>query len=326
MSGVPRVGSGRGLIVFAVGMLLVAAVFAGSGSSHSAVTVKPNSLAFFDAGAGELTADVALPGPPLRCVVRSGTTWVIAYGGRTVYRVGTRRHRLLGTVKLGFAPSGVAADSGAVWARGENALVRIDPSSARVVGSIAAPPSAGRSVGTFYSSVASDQGSVWIANRLEILRIDPRTKKVQADNRKIAGYPTALAGGLGAMWVVDMGGLLYRLDPLSAAVLKQTTINLANAERPAAVAVGADGVWVTDASGNKVWKVDATGTVSGTVGVGRDPVAVAPAGGSIWVAAQNDDTLTQIDPSDATRVGTVAISRTPVALCGDATQLVVAVQ
>ena len=147
-----------------------------------------------------------------------------------------------------------------------------------------------------------------------------------ADNQTIASYPTALAGGLGAMWVVDMGGLLYRLDPLSAAVLKQTTINLANAERPAAVAVGADGVWVTDASGNKVWKIDATGTVSGTVGVGRDPVAIAPAGGSVWVAAQNDDTLSQIDPGSAKRVRTVAIGRTPVALCGDATQLVVAVQ
>ena len=326
MSGVPRVGSGRGLTVFAVGMLVVAAAFAGSGSSQSAVTVKPSSLAFLDARAGKVTADVALPGRPLRCVVCGTTAWVIDYERHALYRVDARRHRLVGTVRLGFAPSGVAADSGAVWVRGENALVRIDPSSARVVGSIAAPSSAGRSVGTFYSSVASDQGSVWIANRLEIARIDPRTKKVVADNQKIAGYPTALAGGLGAMWVVDMGGLLYRLDPLSAAVLRQTTINLANAERPAAVAVNGDAVWVTDASGNKAWKVDATGAVSASVGVGRVPVAVAPAGGSIWVAAQNDDTLAQIEPSSAKRVRTVAISRTPVALCGDATQLVVAVQ
>lgn len=146
-----------------------------------------------------------------------------------------------------------------------------------------------------------------------------------ADNQKLAGYPTALAGGLGAMWVVDTGGYLYRLDPLSAAVLKQATINVANVDVtnaalvPAAVAVGADAVWVTDASGNKAWKVDAAGAVTGSVEVGRFPVAIASAGGSIWVAAQNDDTLAQIEPSSATRVRMVAISHTPVALCGDAT-------
>ncbi|MGZ4440409.1 MAG: hypothetical protein ACXVZN_08605 [Gaiellaceae bacterium] len=216
--------------------------------------------------------------------------------------------------------------------RGTAALVFVDPSSARVTRSIAAPTSSGRGSNTFYSSVVSDQGSVWVANRLGIVRIDPRTKKVVADNQRIEGYPTGLAGGLGAMWVVDTGGYLYRLDPLSAAVLKQTmvdaaTLGVTNADlAPAAVAVGADAVWVTDASGNKAWKVDATGAVSRSVGVGRVPVAVAAAGGSIWVAAQNDDTLAQIEPSSATRVRTVAMSRMPVALCGDATQLVVAVQ
>ena len=302
------------------------------GDLYGPRTVKPSSLAFIDACAGNVTADVALPGRPLRCVVRGATVWAIDYQGHRLYRVDARLHRLVGTVKLSFAPTGVAADSEGVWVRGNAALVLVDPSSARVIRSIVAPASAGRATFTFYSSVASDQGSLWVANRLGIARIDPRTKKVVADNQKLAGYPTALAGGLGAMWVVDTGGYLYRLDPLNAAVLKQTTINEANADVtntalvPAAVAVGADAVWVTDASGNKAWKVDATGAVTGSVEAGRFPVAIAPAGGSVWVAAQNDNAVSQIEPGRATRVRTIAISHTPVALCGDATQLVVAVQ
>ena len=325
MPGVLRSGSARRAVVLAVGALLIGGLAASEGS-QAGVTVK-GSVVFVDGQTGAVTAEATLPGQPSRCVVRTGTAWLTDYQRHALYRVDANGHRLVRTVALGFAPTGVAAGPDGVWVRGNDALVLINPSSSKVVKKISVPATpGGRSGGTFYSPVAESGGSLWVGDRLEILRIDLRTKKVVAANRKVTAHPNAFADGLGAMWAVDMGGVLYRLDPRSTATLKQTTINLDNSEKPTAVAVYADAVWVTDAVGDKAWKIDPTGTPSGSVGVGHFPVAIAPAGGYVWVADQNDNTLAQIEPGSATRTRLVPISHTPVALCGDATQLVVAAQ
>lgn len=211
--------------------------------------------------------------------------------------------------------------------RGTDALVLVDPYSSHVITTVAVPAAEGGAGFGYYAPVAEAEGGVWVGNLLEVVRVDPRTKKVAAANRTITNNPTDFAGGLGAVWAVDNGGILYRLDPRSAAVLKRTWIgSAANSGVPTAVAVVAGAVWVTDPSGNKIWRVDATGMPSGTVDVGHLPVSIAPAGGSLWVADQHDNAVAQIDPSKSTLVRTVQLRHPPVALCSEGNQLAAAVQ
>ena len=65
---------------------------------------------------------------------------------------------------------------------------------------------------------------------------------------------------------------------------------------------------------NSVITVDRSGSVTGTVAVGAQPVAVAAGGGSLWVANMHDDTLTRLDPTTRRVLGTVPLGGAPTAL------------
>lgn len=125
----PKRKSHRRIVLAAAALLAVAALagaiyaFAGSGGG---IVVRPNSLAFLDARTGKITADVALPGPPGKCVVRGGNAWVTDYDGRTLYSVDVRHHHYGSSVGLGFAPSSVAAGSEGIWVAGVKTLALVD--------------------------------------------------------------------------------------------------------------------------------------------------------------------------------------------------------
>src|SRR6185437_8702831 len=66
---------------------------------------------------------------------------------------------------------------------------------------------------------------------------------------------------------------------------------------PAAVAVGAGGVWVANAEDGTVDRLDpATGKLVANIGTGADVNDIATGFGSVWVAGGNDGSVTQIDP------------------------------
>jgi DNA-binding beta-propeller fold protein YncE len=54
-----------------------------------------------------------------------------------------------------------------------------------------------------------------------------------------------------------------------------------------------------------------------TVTVGHRPVAVAVAGGSIWVANGTDKTLTRVDPSRGRVIETIKLDANPTAVAAD---------
>jgi DNA-binding SARP family transcriptional activator/streptogramin lyase len=67
--------------------------------------------------------------------------------------------------------------------------------------------------------------------------------------------------------------------------------------RPVSLAVGATGVWVSNADDGTVDQLDPrTGRLVHTIGVGADVYTVAVGFGSVWVAGGNNATLTRIDP------------------------------
>jgi len=79
---------------------------------------------------------------------------------------------------------------------------------------------------------------------------------------------------------------------------------------PAAVAVGAGGVWVTNAGDGTVGRLDIhTGRPVRTLGIGAHVSGVAVGFGSVWVAGGQDGTVTRIDATRNTIERTITVGR-----------------
>jgi YVTN family beta-propeller protein len=87
----------------------------------------------------------------------------------------------------------------------------------------------------------------------------------------------------------------------SVAVINPVTDKLVGdisvGKRPAAVAVGEGGVWVANQDDRTISQIDPkTRKVVDTIGVGSDVHEIASGFGSVWVAGGTDGTVTRIDP------------------------------
>jgi len=206
------------------------------------------------------------------------------------------------------AASGLLATgrhSGGTRTAPANSIAVIDPKTNAV--STTAP------VGMRPAALVEGYGSVWVANLEDrtIARLDPRTGRIER-TIPVAVQVAGLASGGGGIWYTTSSGRLYRIEPsydttAQVAALGRNDFRFARPQRPVAVAFGS--VWVVDASGS-VARVDpATGKVLARVPVGTDASAIVAGAGSVWVASPLDDTVSQIDPTNA--VTTIRVGHGP---------------
>jgi streptogramin lyase len=186
--------------------------------------------------------------------------------------------------------------------------VRIDPTSNRLAASSELPifPSAMLSAG---------DGSLWLASTLdgEVVRLDPTTGKVLA-TLPVPGVQ-ALSEGDGALWATARTGMadgsIARIDPTMNQVVGETQLSI----QPAAATFVDQALWIVDEGGGDVARFDpTTNSISQTIHVGFAPTGLAVANGWLWVvsgatATVDGPSLTQINPRDATVVGTTALGR-----------------
>ena len=122
----------------------------------------------------------------------------------------------------------------------------------------------------------------------------------------MAGGPGSAAAPGDSVWIAPSTGLLTRLDPSTGRVVQTIDPNAG----PAAVAVGADAVWVTDSDANTVTRVDPTGLLT-PIPVGHGPCAIAVGAGGVWVVDALDDAVVRIDPSTRAVTTTIPVGRHP---------------
>ena len=67
-------------------------------------------------------------------------------------------------------------------------------------------------------------------------------------------------------------------------------------------------------SPNSVGRIDGTGTVRASVGVGTNPVGVASGAGALWVANRSDHTVSRINPADGSTAQVIDVGQFPEAL------------
>jgi YVTN family beta-propeller protein len=222
------------------------------------------------------------------------------------------------TVALPGRPSAVAFASGLVWVAddGRGVVVTVDARRGKVVGLPIR-------VGPSPIGLAAGAGAVWVADASgTVTAIDTSTRRVKGPSVRIGAALSGIATGAGAVWVTDIErGILWRVDPSDRTTLPT---NVPMGVVRAAVFDGK--VWVTNSDATVTVVNATTLSVENTMTVGNGPIGLAPAGGAMWVANSDDDTVSAVDPGGPTRFPPVHVGKGPVAVAAGADGVWVASQ
>jgi len=217
-------------------------------------------------------------------------------------------NRLVGQFTVGARPDFIAYDAAhhALWVANldDNSISRVEPRTRQLVRTIRTDASP--------SGLALGAGSLWVANgdAASVSRIDPRYNRV-AQTIPIpgpSGYSvTAIAFGLGSVWVAQAGGTVSRIDPATGAVGDPIIVG----NEPSALAVGSEAVWAANGWDGTVSRIDPTNIVTQEIPVGRGVSAVAVGADAVWVANALEDTVQRIDPDTNAVMATIRVPKRP---------------
>jgi YVTN family beta-propeller protein len=148
-----------------------------------------------------------------------------------------------------------------------------------------------------------------VASSVSVNPIDPQFDAVGRAKRLgniVIGGPATVAAHGDAVWIAPSSGLLTELDGVTRRVIRRIDPN----SGPAAIALGAGAVWVTDSDADNVTRVDPTGLTT-PIAVGNGPTGIALGDGGVWVADSLDDAVVRIDPSTRSVTTTIPVGSSP---------------
>src|SRR5215207_251793 len=251
-----------------------------------------------------LTQDPAIEAPPregplrgLRARQRGGA--LVAFGGGLLLAAVIAVVLTLG--------NGSGADLASA-----NSLAVIDPQSDQLVATVP--------IGVDPADVSADADSVWVGNAGDdtATQVDPETMTVLGTTPAGTSMGGLAAGG-GAIWIGDSRvEKLVRIDP---ALQLRRSIRLAGgpatwtaSDDTQNVAVEPGAVWAR--SSGDIARVDPkSGHVVAKIPLGNSPTAIATGAGGVWIADDEDDTVTRIDPRSANAVtATTPVGQQPAAV------------
>jgi YVTN family beta-propeller protein len=245
----------------------------------------------------------------------NANVWVANTLDDTVSEVDPSTSRVKATVGVGRRPVAVVAGAKAIWALDRDGdVARIDPTSESVTATIAAGTPAADTAAAWIPSpsLAATGAAVWVAEPATgdtITRIDPRGAVVATIHT--GHIPLALAASADLAWVANQDGTLTRLDAASGHLLTRPTgasRSSSSGHADLAVASGPSGIWVADAIGQVVRRIDPTsGRVVAAIRLGLRPAGLAVTATAVWVEDPLAGSLTCINPSTNTAVRTTRV-------------------
>ena len=298
-----------GAVLLGAAISALAFELASGGGSHTLQT--SNALGLIVPGKRRLVDSVPLGLSPGPVAFAGDALWVADTDSATLVRVDPTSRRVVATVTMPRVVDGLAGDGDVLWAVGE---APADPfiRASRVdtqFNDVAQSVDVPSPAGG-WSRVASGGGALWVAPAFSLAtRLEPSSGRTVA-RIDPRSTPTAVAAGAGALWLGNgAAGTLTRIDAHGVV----TTIPVGNG--PSGIAVGAGAVWVADSLDDLLVRIDpSTLAVRATIRVGDGPVAVVIAAGSVWVANQHDRTVARVDPATDHVVERIAVGGSPEAL------------
>jgi DNA-binding beta-propeller fold protein YncE len=223
-------------------------------------------------------------------VVAAGFLWGTLFGGGEV--------SVSGPIAVGRGPLRLAAGARSIWVTSsrDGTLTRIDASSGEPVGS---PLRLGRGV----AGVAVGAESVWVASPRDgvVLRIDGDSGAIEQRVR-VGGHPGPIAFGGERLWVAgEYGEGVTAINAAGGRVFRR---GIAPHQAPLRLAVGAGGLWVSNATTGSVRRIDLGTALPGApFRVGRGPSGITVAGGVVWVANSRSDSVARLDSATGALLG-----------------------
>ena len=262
-----------------------------------------------DAERRRLRDVIAVPGRPTGLWLGPHDAWIIgeaAHEGATLWRFDPEFDEIPRTIDLRTGSDGsdaVIAGDRFVWTVDVGVVSQINAKTGKVLEHIPiGPVRAGSEAAADFQpaqAIALTDDSVWVAVLGALKRIS-RASGSSLQTIEIAGKseggayftPAAVASSGGDIWVAArynlacppcrLGrGVAVRIARDTGSV--KATIPVGNT--PVGIAIGAGAVWVANADGNSVTRIDPrTDTVTATIPIGNRPVAIASGGGAVWVS------------------------------------------
>jgi streptogramin lyase len=224
-----------------------------------------------------------------------------------------------GTMTVAFEHpiSSVAVGAGAIWAKGDTVLYRIDP----LTGRVDATTSLGKGA-LAYSELAVTNDAVWALNSEDntLSRVDPQSLRTVAtipvgDALKLNPYTVVprfprMWVGEGSVWVLNHGaGTLTRIDVQDNRAVITIPVGSLSAQwgrntfPSGHVSIAQGAVWVHNAEG--VLRVDPqTNAIVSRLTVGPAEVSETV----LWVRDQKQGSLSRVDPRTGRVEATIPVS------------------
>jgi virginiamycin B lyase len=248
---------------------------------------------------------LALAASALSAVAQTpGSEWAVPKPGIKEVQVPFASISASATIKAGGTADWALVTEDAVWIASTkpNAVLRIDPSTNKILALIKVP-------GEVCSGLASGFGSIWVplcGNRAALVRVDAAKNMITAT---LPIGPAGPEGGITAsedsVWIVsDKNGTLNRIDP-STNKVRQTTSIPPGSYNP----LFSNGiVWITGVESGVLTAVGAsTGRVLESIPVGPKPRFLTAGGGSVWTLNQGDGTVSRVDEKNRKVIATIQL-------------------
>lgn len=237
-----------------------------------------NHVVRLDAATSQIGAVVPIGEPCSGMAVGFGSLWIPSCKDHTVGRVDAKTGAPQAVIDAGPADSegGICSGAGSVWIIGskESDLLRIDPTSNRVVAHIHLPP------GSFNPVFAN--GSIWVSSNSggTLVRVNPHTNTVMSET-SVGPSPRFLTVGADSIWVLNQGdGTIARVDARTG---KRTAVIAAGIPGFGGEITFGDGAVWASVFDFPITRIDAkSNAVTGQwTGAGGDSIRVGH--GSIWL-------------------------------------------
>ena len=266
---------------------LAASLLSGGGGDSGAK--QRGAVARIDPGSGRLISETALSGRPTAVAAGAGTVWIASNEEGKLWRLRPGRAGLTDIDSVG-SPRDIAFYRGRMYvaADGPKSWRGTSPHMTRPAGLVRAGSSCSRA-----ASPPAAPRECWSSGCPNVER---------------------LVEGAGGLRIAKQRFLPFR-DPLTAASVRLCQCDMA---------AGGGAVWVLgDAADPRVWKLDAkraaiVGTATLPFAIGR---GVAFAGGSVWVAAPQDDLVARLDAQTMELTERVRVGRGPDAIAANGSQV-----
>jgi len=301
----------------------------GSGGKRTELEASSRMLLRIDPSTRRVTARTSIPDGASELAVGEGSVWVRSAERRSIVRVDPRTGRIGRRIRTPFQ-SRLDVGFGKLWiARGAE-LVALDARTGRQIGPGVRFPDV--------ADVAVGEGAVWVVAGdpvrddegdpgVALFRVDPRTQRVTARIRLSRFDASGVAAGAGGVWVSTFFGRheLIRVDPRTAREVARIPVGgpdaqpLPSPERlradvgapiiigrfDADLAVGTEGVWVTNEYDSTLRRIDpSTNRVTSVLRTGARDTDLTSGSGAAWLTDAKSGSLLVVERTDRPQVRT----------------------